>query len=438
MIKNSYTLQSEINSTEPYTALNGEYVLSLSEAKIYFTDGGFTRSLITVNTGEKIIDGSAARITAELDKEPGSGISVFNIAEEVRDLTFRNIKLSVRYNGKPSGNTVYGFKNYSYRLAVKDCEIDFSAENQINYTAIYNDGKLNSNLGTPADRLTVSGNHITAEQAAKEISKQNVLCGIDNIFANSAGIYGNYIFIKNTGSGENQQAIGVRNSGWYTRLENNNIKGNGRHNKGNLLERAHAYGMYNTGNYMIFTGNNCVGEWGGKCVGLYNSGMYANITGNKILATHTIMGRTIVIASQRNILSGNIITNTSRNPHFIDVFGGNNIITNNYIQGLMFADELRSGCGIFVEGRDGQKIEGCNISNNILSGIKDFGIALINTQKNIIQGNHFTGINGDYCAVYANQDDTISGNITDGSTGGTEPERKLRQNYDQAVYSLYE
>ena len=441
MIKNSYILQSEMNTQEPYTALNGEYVLSLSDAKIYFTDGKFTRNFISVNTGDKIIDGSAASITVKIDKDPGSGISVFNIAENMKDLTFRNIKLNIRYKGGMTGNTVYGFKNHSYRLTVKDCKIDFLAENQINYTAIHNDGKLDTHLGTPADCLTVFGNHITANQTAQEISKESVFCGIDNVSANSVSISNNYIFIKNTGSSEDQQAIGVRNSGWHMRLENNNIKGNGSHISGNLLEQAHAYGVYNIGNYMIFTGNNCVGEWGGKCVGLYNSGMYANITGNKILATHTIMGRSVVIKAERNILSGNIITNTSRNPHFVEVLSRSNIITNNYIQGLMFMKDLKSGCGIFIAGEESKKIEGCNISNNIFGDIKDFGIVLINTQRNIIQGNHLAMANGaeTYTAIYAkSQDDIISDNVTNENTGASDAELadKLYRNYDQAVCSL--
>ena len=339
-------------------------------------------------------------------------------------------------------STTYAFKNYSYRLTVENCKIDFYAENQINYTAIYNDGKLQTHLETPADRLMVFGNHITAEQTIKEISKESLFCGIDNKFANSASVSNNYIFIKNAGNSEAQKAIGIRNSGWHMRLENNNIKGNGSHSDGNLLEQAHAYGVYNTGNYMIFTGNNCIGEWGGKCVGLYNAGNYANITGNKILATHTIMGRSVILSSERNILSGNIITNTSRNPHFIDVFSGRNIITNNYIQGLMFMEELQSGCGIYIAGEENKKIERCNISNNIFDDIKDFGIVLINTQKNIIHKNHLIKSNAakDYMAIYTqNSDDIISDNITDGCEVAKDAEfmHALRKNYDTAVRSLH-
>ncbi len=442
-MKNSDTLQTEINSPEPCTFLNGEYVLSLSEAKIHYMDGRFLRNLITVTAEDKIIDGSGALITVRLDNDPGRELSVFHIVGETRDLTFRNIKLNILYTGEMSGATVYGLKNYSYGLTVKDCKIDFTAENQINYTAIYNDGKLDSNLETSADRFTVCGNQITAAQTAQEVGKQSLFCGIDNVFANSASISDNYIFMKNVGNGEMQQAIGVRNSGWYMRLEKNNIKGNGSHSMGNLLEQAHAYGVYNTGNYMIFVGNNCVAEWGGKCVGLYNAGLYANITGNKILATHTIMGRSLVLLAERTIVSGNLIANTSRNPHFIDVFCGSNSITNNYIQGLMFPEEQRSGCGIFILGEENRTIQSCTISNNTLSNIKDFGIVLINTQKNRIQGNYLVEPNGaGGCSPIftKNSDDQISDNIPNGIADRDDMEwgNKLRRNYDEAVCSLYE
>ena len=443
MIKNSFDLQAEINAPEPYTALCGEYVLALTEAKTYFTDGGFMHSFVQVSAGNKVIDGSAAHISVRLGEDPGGGLSVFSVTESACGLTFYRMSMDITYGGKASGSTVYGFNNHSCGLTVKDCKMDFSAKNQISYTAIHNDGKLDTNMETSADRLMVSGNHITANQNAADITVESTLCGIDNTFANSASIFQNNIFVKNVGKGAAQQAIGVRNSGWYMRLENNNIKANGSHSNGDVLEQSHTYGVYNTGNYMLFTGNNCVGEWGGKCVGLYNSGRFSNITGNKILATHTIMGRSVVIATERNILSGNIITNTSRNPHFIDVFNSKNVITNNCINGLMSMEELRSGCGIFLMGEEDSKIEDCIISNNIFDDIKDFGIVLINTHTNIIQGNHLGNVNKAerYTPIYAkNSDDKIYGNTyvpnRNADTNDSELEKKLQRNYDRAVHSI--
>jgi parallel beta-helix repeat protein len=403
----------------------------------------FIRNLVTASVGNKIIDGSAARITVEIPDDPASGVSVFNVLKSARDLTFRNLRFDIKYTGGASGGTVYGIKSNAYRLAVKDGKMDFTANNQINYTAIYNDGTIDTHMDTPADNLSVSGNHISARCAAAEHHKESVFCGIDNVLANSASISNNYLFIQNAGNGEGQKAIGIRNSGRFARIENNNIKANGSHNIGKELEKAYACGVYNTGLYMVFTGNNCVGEWGGKCIGLYNAGGYANITGNKILATHTIMGRTVVMEAEHCILADNVITNTSRNPHFVEVLMGSNIISNNYMQGLMGAADYRSGCGIWVVGTSEEKVSRCNIANNIISCARDFGIALINTEKNNISGNQFIKFAEveDYAAVYAeNSADTVKDNICDGlqTAGQNNMRDKMLRNRDEAVYSLYE
>ena len=135
---------------------------------------------------------------------------------------------------------------------------------------------------------------------------------------------------------------------------------------------------------MIFHGNNCVAEWGGKCVSLYINSEFCTITGNKILSTHTICGRSVVLAGAKNVVNGNVITSTSRNHHIIEVFAGHNTITNNYIQALIRAI---SGCGIYVEGTLDEPIMSCIIKDNHITSAKDYGIAMLYTKNNIITDN---------------------------------------------------
>jgi parallel beta-helix repeat protein len=142
-------------------------------------------------------------------------------------------------------------------------------------------------------------------------------------------------------------------------------------------------------------------------------------------------------------LNSNTITNTSRNPRFVDVFAENNIISNNYMQGLMSVWDYRSGCGIWVKGLDRQKVSRCNIIGNIVSFARDIGIALIDTEKNLIRDNQLIKFSEveDYIPVYAeNSNDKISDNIADGtiSLNSGQGRDKFLRNYDEAVQSLYE
>ena len=377
----------------------------------------------------------------EITKTLERDVNLFYIGKENSSLIIDGYRFEVFYSGGNTNHRIHLFDNNSRGLIIRNCNINFVSKSQVSFTAIHNFGGVDTHLDTQADLLSVEHCRISAHCHAIEYPYESALCGIENIFANSISLTNNYLFIQNIGISEGQQAIGIRNSGRFARIENNNIKANGSHNVGKLLEQAHVYGVYNTGMYMVFNGNNCVGEWGGKSTGLYNSGAYANITGNKILATHTIKGRTVVLAAEHCILSNNIITNTSRNPHFVDIFAGDNIINCNYMQGLLGSWDYKSGCGIFVVGQGEQKVRRCNIVGNIVSCARDFGIVLLNTERNNIFGNQFIKFIEieDYVAVYGeNSDDKISGNITDGtiSINSGEGRDKVFRNYDEAVQSL--
>ena len=323
-----------------------------------------------------------------LDSTLQQDVNLFYIPKHHRRLKIENARINIRYNGENTKNKIILFNNNSRELTVRNCTINFSSNTQVSFSAIYNYGSLDTPLDTQSDNLLVDSCRIYSTVNAKSIEFANSICGIENILANSIALTNNFIFSQTNGVGENQKVFGIINSGRFVRIENNNIKANGTHNVGKQLEQTHCCGVHNTGLYMVFTGNNCVGEWGGKCVGLYNESSYANITGNKILATHTICGRTVKLLGEKNILSNNILTNTSRNPHIVEILAGENIVSNNFIQGLLGFNDYKSGCGIFVQG-EAQPIKNCIISGNIIATIRDYGILMINTESNIVESNKF-------------------------------------------------
>lgn len=110
--------------------------------------------------------------------------------------------------------------------------------------------------------------------------------------------------------------------------------------------RYYAFGFINEGLYSIISANNIVGEWAGMSVGLENCGEYAIVAGNKILATHTICGRTIRNYGSNTSIEDNVLTSTSRNARIIEQNSHNCIIGRNIMEVLMVQSECRSGCGI--------------------------------------------------------------------------------------------
>ena len=106
-------------------------------------------------------------------------------------------------------------------------------------------------------------------------------------------------------------------------------------------------------------------------VGLENCGEYAIVAGNKILATHTICGRTIRNYGSNTSIEDNVLTSTSRNARIIEQNSHNCIIGRNIMEVLMVQSECRSGCGIYAIG------ENCTenlICENIIRNVADCAI----------------------------------------------------------------
>lgn len=439
MMKSKFELEKEINTEEPYTKLDGEYRITLSDVKNYYINGNYLGAGILAMRGDKIIDGRNAQIIFEIYEAPENMVTLFCVLKSVNSLVFENMNIKIQYAGNPSDARICCFINNSFRCCIRNSRIDFISERQINFTAIYNEGKIDTTLQTPADNFIVSGNIIEAITTATELGLPCRMCGIENHLANSISISNNYIFIKNCGEGKKQSAYGIVNSGRYARIENNNIKANGSHNLGAILEAAHACGMLNEvrGEYLVFTGNNCVGEWGGTCIGLKNLAPYAAITGNKILSTHTIKGRTVILEGACSILTGNMITSTARNPHLVEIGASENIISGNYLRGMLDMAFSASGTGIWMakKQQSDTAISGCNIIGNIISCTRDFGIVLQNSEKNNVENNQFISFYDaeDYVPVL--ETDSRENHIG----RNTFPERyssgaeALFRNYDEAI-----
>lgn len=115
-----------------------------------------------------------------------------------------------------------------------------------------------------------------------------------------------------------------------------------------------------------------MGEWGGTCVGLENRGSFAKVNGNKILATHTVKGRSVRNFADDCVFDGNVLTSTSRNPRLFELAGKNCVIANNLMEALLnwwgLPFELRRL-------RRGRKTPKDNIiSSNVVKNVCDCGI----------------------------------------------------------------
>ena len=327
------------------------------------------------------------KVYIEISNTLQQDLVVFTILKNIKGYLIENCEFEIVYSGGDTKQKIILVVNNSMEFTIRNCKVRFNTSSQVSFTALLNNGGLDTKLETQADGLSVENCRFSLFERASSFNYECKVCAIENILANSISISNSYIFSQINGNGEKQKAYGIINSGRFVRIENNNIKANGTHNMGNLLEQSYTYGVYNTGLYLIFTGNNCVGEWGGKCVGLYNGSSYANITGNKILATHTVCGRAVILAGAKNILANNILTSTSLNQHIVEITSGFNKVSGNHIESLMGG--ITSGVGIFIEGKQGTKVTNCMIFGNQIVAEKDYGIVMQNTENNKVSENTF-------------------------------------------------
>lgn len=289
-----------------------------------------------------------------------------------RNVQFNNLRIKVRIqNPENTTRTFSLIYNTAYGVKLHNCQVEMYSDKQINLVGIYNNGNLDTHMETRADNLVIDNCLLKVECRANEFTKECAVYGVYNYLANSISMQNTFIYATNKGNGERQKAVGVYTNGRFGRFAGNNIKANASHNVGREKEQAYAFGFINEGLYSIISANNIVGEWAGMSVGLENCGEYAIVAGNKILATHTICGRTIRNYGSNTSIEDNVLTSTSRNARIIEQNSHNCIIGRNIMEVLMVQSECRSGCGIYAIG------ENCTenlICENIIRNVADCAI----------------------------------------------------------------
>jgi hypothetical protein len=398
--KTAADLQALMNSAgkNGSIVLQDEYKLNV-ESKIIL---GWKKcqKAVCIDQEGIVFDGNNKKITLVLSQTPSEDTAVIEVSSKARYTHIKNLKVEVEYNGEQCTRTLFAIRNFAKNVKIENCRIKMVCNGQINMTAIHNEAAIDTTLESGADELIISDSHFTMHSNAVQYDLPQMLFGIRNNLGNSICVVNNYLFIQNRGNGENQQAIGVFNSGRYGRISNNNIKANGNHNVGKQLENCYTTGLVNHGEYLLLTANNIVGEWGGQCLGLVNHGNYMKAEGNKILSTHTIKGRTIRQYGAQGVIANNIVTSTSRNPRLIEIYSDNNLIQGNMID-VLLRNECYSGCGIVVTGSEQRNLRYVSVKNNFVRGAVDIGILLRHCEEcaatdNIIEGvgerNHFVAV----------------------------------------------
>lgn len=330
----------------------------------------FCDGILNVTKAGVTIDGSAAQLIFSLKQKPHHDIKLIEIDKNAVGARITGLQVTATYQGEPTVCRLTAVSNEALGVSIRDCRFTLRANSQINMTGLNNDGHLCTTLATPADQLVLSGCEINLYNTAQEWPLDNTCLGVINHLANAICVNDCNIFVQNVGNSEAQKAIGLYNNGRYCRFANNNIKANGSHNLGARLDQASTCGAVDDGAYSLWNNNNLVGEWGGTCTGLLLRGDHCKADGNKILATHTIKGRSAKIQGFRNLVCGNMITSTSRNFRLIEVMGNHCLISGNLLDAAIgTAENYITAVGIYLK-----NAYACLVGLNHINNIKDCGI----------------------------------------------------------------
>ena len=363
----------------------GEINLELPKSTSFYVGKNFSKSLVTITKPNITLDFSDAIVRVDIAEPLDTDLNIFFVSSMAKNVEIKNLKLYVYLNIPATARQIVGIYNTAYALKLNNCFIEVVSESQLNLVGMFNNGNLDTHMETRADNLVIANSCIKV-QIVQSGMKDSVVYGVYNNLANSISIQNTFVYSTNIGAGKKQAAVGVFTNGRFGRFIGCNIKANGSHNTGNLKEQAYAYGFVNEGLYNLIESNNIIGEWGGQCVGLENKGDFAKVSGNKILATHTIKGRSVRNYANDSIFDGNILTSTSRNPRLFEQEGSNCIITNNMMEGLQLPQTYRSSVGIYAAAESAAENL---ISQNIIKNVCDCGIF---AHKNIgfVQNNIIT------------------------------------------------
>lgn len=380
-------IQQTIDSAKLFGEVNfeGDINLELPKSTSFYVGKNFSKSLVTISKPNITLDFSDAVVRVNITDPVDADLNIFFVSSMAKNVEIKNLKLCVYLNIPVTARQIVGIYNTAYGLKLNNCSIEIIAENQLNLVGVFNNGNLDTHMETRADNLVIENGCIRV-QIVQSGMKESIVYGIFNHLANSLSLQNTFVYSTNIGIGKKQAAVGVFTNGRFGRIVGNNIIANGSHNTGNLKEQAYAYGLVNEGLYNLIEANNIVGEWGGQCVGLENKGDFAKVNGNKILATHTIKGRSVRNYANDSIFDGNILTSTSRNPRLFEHEGCNCIITNNMMEGLQLPQTYQSSVGLYAAAESATENL---IAQNVIKNVCDCGIF---TNKNIgfVQNNIIT------------------------------------------------
>lgn len=380
-------IQQTIDSAKLFGEVNfeGDINLELPKSTSFYVGKNFSKSLVTISKPNITLDFSDAVVRVNITDPLDADLNIFFVSSMAKNVEIKNLKLCVYLNIPITARQIVGIYNTAYGLKLNNCSIEIIAENQLNLVGVFNNGNLDTHMETRADNLVIESGCIRV-QIVQRGMKESIVYGIFNHLANSISLQNTFVYSTNIGIGKKQAAVGVFTNGRFGRIVGNNIKANGSHNTGNLKEQAYAYGLVNEGLYNLIEANNIVGEWGGQCVGLENKGDFAKVNGNKILATHTIKGRSVRNYANDSIFDGNILTSTSRNPRLFEHEGCNCIITNNMMEGLQLPQTYQSSVGLYAAAESATENL---IAQNVIKNVCDCGI-FANKNIGFVQNNIIT------------------------------------------------
>ena len=292
-------------STDRKIELKGNLTFTVDKSNSFTVGRLCVKGIVTVTRPNVIIDGSNAQIDVNINDCTSSDWSLFFVHPTAYNVQFRNLDIRVHIRNRTHSTRMFSLiYSTSYGLKIDNCNMEVRSDKQLNISGIYNNGNLDTHLDTRADNLVLSNSAIRVECRAEEYEKECSVYGLYNYLANSISVQNTFIYAVNKGDGVRQKAVGVYTNGRFGRFTGNNIKANGSHSIGREKEQAYSFGFINEGLYTVIEANNIVGEWAGMCVGLENRGEYSIIEGNKILATHTVCGRSVRSYANNSQITG--------------------------------------------------------------------------------------------------------------------------------------
>lgn len=352
--------------------LNGKIRLDFEKSKGFAVGRNAIKGLIPITRPNITIDGSNAVLEVHIKDCLDSDTALFHLKPSAENVSFCNLTLSVILeNPTASCHTFHAIHCSAPGMRITRSQIRLFSGKQINLIGISNSGNRDTHLSTLADNMVISDSTVQVTCAPDAIGLPCTAIGICNRMANSVSVQNSFVTVTNPGIGADQKAIGLYTDGRFGRFVGNNIKANATHNTGLSKEQGHACGFVNGGMYSLISANNLVGEWSGKSIGLDSRGSFAEISTNKILATHTVCGRSLCLTGNNSIVNGNILTSTSRNARLLELAAGSCLIVNNIMEVLIDRGACRSGVGIYAASEDAKDNI---ITQNILRNVKDCGI----------------------------------------------------------------